>query len=174
MRTSSTRSRAPAACSVGLVDPAPVELRERVGERLARHPALGLVLAAPADPVVLLGDVDELEEERERPQDGTLTLEAERGDRVAERTPRSAGARVARERADPLLLVEEVLALLLDEHPPEQVAEEAHVGAERGVGRHRLSLEKRRRGLTGLRGRSVPLAQDGSTSLYPAPGSVSR
>ena len=141
MRTSSTLSRCACRLDLGLVDPAPVELRERIGERLARNPSLGLVLAAPADPVVLLGDVDELEEQRECPQHGALALGPERGDRVAERPPRAAGARIAGQGPDPLLLVEELLALLLDEHPAEQVAEQADVGTESGVGRHAKSLE---------------------------------
>ena len=86
---------------------------------------------------MLLGDVDELEEERERAQHRGLAFEAERGDRLAESASRAAGAGIARKRADPLLVVEQLLALLLDEHAPEQVAEQAHVGAERGVGRAR-------------------------------------
>ena len=61
----------------------------------------------------------------------------ERGDRLAERVARPAGAGVAGESADPLLVVEQLLPFLLDEHPPEQVAEQAHVGAEGGVGGHR-------------------------------------
>ena len=126
---------------LGLVDPAPVQLRERIGERLAWNPSLGLVLAAPADPVVLLGDVDELEEQRERPQDCALPLGAERRDRSTESASRAARARIARQRPDSLFLVEELLALLLDEHAPEQVAEQAHVGAEGGIGRHEKSLE---------------------------------
>ncbi len=132
----------PLSCrlDLGLVDPAPVELRERIGKRLARHPSLGLVLAAPADPVVLLGDVDELEEQRERPQHGALALRAERGDRVGERLPWAAGARIAGEGADPLLVVEQILAFLLDEHLPEQIAEEADVGTEGGIGRHPRSV----------------------------------
>ena len=99
----------PRACrlDLGLVDPAPVELRERIGERFARNPPLGLVLAAPTDPVVLLGDVDELEEQRERPQHGALALRPERRDRVAERASGAAGARIAGQGPDPLLLVEE-------------------------------------------------------------------
>ncbi len=47
--------------------------------------SLRLVLAEPTDPVMLLRDVDELEEERERSQDGTLALGPEPGNRVAER-----------------------------------------------------------------------------------------
>jgi hypothetical protein len=46
---------------------------------------------------------------------------------------RLAGPRRAREGADALDVVEERVALLLDEHAPQQVAEEAHVAAE-GVG----------------------------------------
>ena len=127
-----------------LLDAAAVELRERIGERLARDPPLRLVFAKPADPVMLLRDVDELEEERERPQDGTLALGPERRNRRSKGATRAAGARVAGEGANPLLLVEEILALLLDEHLPEQVAEEAHVATERAVGGHPPSVEKRR------------------------------
>ena len=149
MRTSSTRSREPAAWSAASADAAAVELRERVGERLPRHAPLGLVLAAAPDPVVLLGDVDELEEERERPQHGRLPLEAEPGDGGAERLARAAGAGVAREGADPLLVVEQVLALLLDEHAPEQVSEQADVGAESGVGRHASQPRETRKPASG-------------------------
>ena len=94
--------------------------------------------------MMLLGDVDELEEEGERTQDSALALEPERGDRGSEGTPRPSRAGVAGKGADPFLLIEEILALLLDEDLAEQVAEEADVGAERGVGRHRVSLEQRR------------------------------
>ena len=134
-------ARPPPAASASSTPPR-VELREGVGERLARNAPLGLVLAAPADPVVLLGDVDELEEERERSQHGGLALEAEPGDRVAERDARASRACIAGERANPLLVVEELLALLLDEHAPEQIAEQANVGAECGVGRHRSQTER--------------------------------
>ena len=90
--------------------------------------------------MMLLGDVDELEEERERPQDSALALGPECGDSAPERAAGPAGSRVAGKGADPLLVVEEILALLLDENLAEQVTEEAHVGAERGVGRHPVSL----------------------------------
>ena len=104
-----------------------------------RHPPLGLVLTAPADPVVLLGDVDELEEQRERTQDGPLALEAERRDRRAERV-RGPPARASRARARiRSSSSRRSWPLLLDEHPPEQVAEQAHVGTERAVGRHAAS-----------------------------------
>ena len=66
---------------------------------------------------------------------------AERAHRLAERAARAARARIARQRPDPLLLVEQLLALLLDEYAPEQVAEQAHVGAQGGIGRHARSLE---------------------------------
>ena len=138
-------SRAPAAWSSASSIPLRVELRERVGERLARHPSLGLVLAPAPDPVVLLGDVDELEEQRERPQHRALRARARAPRPRRASAPREPPrARVARERPDPLLVVEEVLALLLDEHAPEQVAEQAHVGAESGVGRHATAREAAR------------------------------
>jgi hypothetical protein len=43
-------------------------------------------------------------------------------------------------RADPLLVLEQVRPVLLDEHPAEQIAEQAHVGTERAVGGHVRSL----------------------------------
>ena len=139
--TSSTRirSRLPAGRPG---DACALELAERVGERLPRHAALVLVLAPAPDPMVLLGDVGELEEERERAEHGRLLLEAELRDRLPERLPRAAGARIAGERPDPLLAVEQLLALLLDEDPPEQVAEQADVRAESAVCGHAASLER--------------------------------
>ena len=74
---------------------------------------------------------------------GGLPVVIERGDRLSERVARASGARVAGERPDPLLVVEQLLALLLDEHAPEQVTEQADVGAESGVGGHVRTLEKR-------------------------------
>jgi hypothetical protein len=41
---------------------------DRLRQRLARHALLVLVLASPAQPVVLLREVDELEVDAERPQ----------------------------------------------------------------------------------------------------------
>ncbi len=66
-------------------DPRAVEVREGVGEGFPWHAPLGLVLATPADAVVLFGDVDELKEEREGALHRGLALETERGDRLAER-----------------------------------------------------------------------------------------
>jgi len=89
---------------------------------------------------VLLGDVDELEEERERALHGGLALEPEGGDRIRERRSRSASTGIAGESADPLLVVEQLLAFLLHEHAPEKVAEKPYIGAESCVGRHVSSL----------------------------------
>src|SRR3954471_4187152 len=85
--------------------------------------------------MVLLGDVDELEEQRERPQHGALALRAKRCDRVGESLAWAAGTCIAGEGADPLFVVEQILALLLDEDLPEQITEEADVGTESGIGR---------------------------------------
>ncbi len=125
-----------------LGDPRVPEPRERLGERLALHAPLALRGAAAADPVVLLGDVRELEVEGERAQHRRLLPGRERvhglgqlgrGGRVT--LPAGAG-----EAADPLLELEQPLALLLDEHATEQVAEQADVPAEGGVGAHRAIL----------------------------------
>ena len=106
------------------------QARDCIGERLARHASLVLVLAPPSQPVVLLGDVRELEEERERAQDGGLLLEIELADRLLELGAAARLPRLAREPADPLLQREQLLALLLDEDLPEDVPEQADVGAE--------------------------------------------
>ncbi len=133
-----------------LVDPAAVELRKRVGKRLVLDAAFGLVLAAPADAMVLLRDVDELEEERERALDCSLAFEPECCNRICERHSRSASARVAGESANPLLVVEQTLAFLLHEHTPEKVTEKPHIGAKSGVGRHAPSLASSRAWPAGL------------------------
>ena len=107
---------------------------DRIGERLARHPALVLVLAAAAQAMVLLGDVRELEEDRERAQHRGLLLEREGADGFLELRALARLARVTRETANLLLQHEQLLALLLDEDVSEHVAEQADIGAERRVG----------------------------------------
>ena len=99
---------------------------------------------APApEPVVLLGDVRELEEDAEGAEDDGLALERQRRDRLLERLPLTAAARPARERADSLDEVEHLLTLLLDEDTAEQIAEQANVRAQAGVGSHPPSLRAR-------------------------------
>ena len=67
-------------------DAVPLEELERLGERLARCSTFALVLAATAHPVVLLGDVGEVEVDRERAEDDRLRLDVERRDRLGERS----------------------------------------------------------------------------------------
>jgi hypothetical protein len=109
---------------------------------LARDLALVLVLAQPAQAVVLLGDVGELEEQPKRPQRGSLPLDREPRHALGECT---AGGLVAfpaaaRERAEILLEVEQPLPLLLDEHTTEQLAEQPHVGAQTLIPLHETRL----------------------------------
>ena len=85
-----------------------------------------LVLAPPAKPVVLLGEVRELEVQGERAQHLALALERERCNRPGEPGPgggRAGRAGAARELADPLLVGEQILAALFDEHAAEDPAE---------------------------------------------------
>jgi len=93
---------------------------------------------------MLLGDVRKLEIERERPQHARLPLERQRLDSLLELLVRRTGTRRAGERANALDVLEQRLALLLHEDAPEQVTEQAHVPAERGVAGfrcfHRSSL----------------------------------
>ncbi len=105
----------------------PVELRKRVGERLRRNALLALVLAPPADAMLLLGDVRQLEIEREGPQHARLPLDRQRGHTLDQLVVRRPGAGRARECPHALDVLEQRLVLLLDEHPPEQVAEQADV-----------------------------------------------
>ncbi len=86
--------------------------------------------------MVLLGDVRELEEERERPLHGRLALEPEPGDRVTEPGPRAALARSPGQRPHALLVVQQRLPLLLDEHAAEHIAEQPDIGPKCGVGGH--------------------------------------
>ena len=98
------------------------------------------MVAAAADAVVLLGEVDDLEVVGEGARDALGVGRAERRDRVAQRRgiPRARAARRAPpalgERADPLLEVEEVAPFLLDERVAEQVAEHRDVAAKQ-IGR---------------------------------------
>ncbi len=117
-----------------VADTGVAQARDRVGERLSRDPPLVLVLPPPPQPVVLLGDVGELEEERERPQHRRLLLELEPTDRRLELGAIAGLAGDARQTADLLLQRQQLVAFLLDEHLPEHVAEQADVGAELRVG----------------------------------------
>ncbi len=118
-------------------DALPLEQRQCLGERLTRIAALELELAAAPNPVMLLGDVREVEVDGERAQDDGLRLDVERRDRLRERS-RSAGVAAAtepREQAHALFEAIELLAFLLGEHATEDLAEQADVRAERRVGR---------------------------------------
>jgi hypothetical protein len=101
-----------------------------------------LVLAPSPQAVVLLGDVRQLEVEAEGAEHLCLALEIELGDcspQLGSAGGPAGGAGLAREPPDPLFLVEQVLPLLLDEDPAEDVAQQADVAAERRVG-YRCSL----------------------------------
>ncbi len=142
VKTSSTRTAVGLSRELLLLDPRGVETGEHGLERLPRDTALELVGATPPEPMVLLGDVRQLEEDAERPQDDGLALERERRDRLLERLAFAAAARPARERADPLDEVEHRLALLLDENASEQVAEQADIRAQAEIRSHAASLRR--------------------------------
>src|SRR5439155_13869932 len=115
----------------------PRRIRERaepllcVGEGLGRCPALALVGAPPPDAVVLLGDVRELEVDGEGAEDERLALEVDRADELDELLDRLGRAAPpgAAELPRALLELEQLLALLLDDHQAERVAEQADVAA---------------------------------------------
>ena len=139
VRTSWSETCSAAAASASSPTPLSRRRPERVGQRLARDAVGALDVAPPPDAVLLLGEVGELEEERERAQDLRLLLEVELADgpRQLGAHGRVAGlARPAGDAPDLLLPREQLLALLLDHDAAEQVAEQADVAAERRVGRH--------------------------------------
>jgi hypothetical protein len=114
------------------------EDRERVVERLARRRRLACLLASAPQAVVLLRDVRQLEVEAERAQDERLLVAAQLRDRVLDLAHLAAPARGARHVPHPLDVVEQLLADLLDEHPPEDRPEQADVAPQRLVCRSAL------------------------------------
>ena len=97
------------------------------------------VCPPPADPVLLLRDVRELEVESERAEHARLPVERQAGNSRGEIVVRRPAARRPRERPHALDIGEERLVLLLDEHLPEEVAEHANVPPERRIGRDVLN-----------------------------------
>ena len=141
MRTSSTRSRAPAAWISASSIPLPSSCANasasdsrgtRPSASYSRRRRIRWCCSAMLTSWKNSANARRTAPWRSRPSAATASRE---------RLPRAAGARIAREGPDPLFVVEQLLALLLDEHAPEQVAEQAHVGAESGIGRHERSLE---------------------------------
>ena len=136
--TSSSETPAAARARLSSSIPGRGQLGERGVERLARELALVLVLASAAQAVVLLGEVGELEVEPEGAQHVSPAARAAARRTAAARSERGPGRparlRLARERADPLLVGEELLAFLLDEDAPEDLPEQPDVPAERCLG----------------------------------------
>lgn len=92
--------------------------------------SLVLVVTQASHTVMLLGDVDQLEEEREGGEHRPLRGHVQTGNRAFEPRAVAAATSVARQRAYPLLERQERLPLLLHEHPSEEVTEQTHVGAQ--------------------------------------------
>ena len=91
------------------------------------------VLPAAAQAVMLLGDVDQLEVETERPQNVGLIDGRQHPHGVADGPGVVGFARIARTQPDPLLRLEQLVPFLLDEDLAQDVAEQANVAAEWGV-----------------------------------------
>ncbi len=130
------RDRVGPAHQVGRRDAALGEPAEGVGERLARDSLLALVAAPAADAMPGLGDVGELEVEPEGAQDRGRALVAERPHVPGERgviLRRAGFASRAGELPDALDIGQQLLAVLLHEHPPERIADEPHVTPQGGV-----------------------------------------
>jgi hypothetical protein len=114
---------------------------ERVVEGLAGDELLARVLATPAHAVLLLGDVRELEVQGKGTQHIRLALKWKRRHGFVELVVLLVRARRTCERSDPLDVLEQRLALLLDEHAPKQVPEQADVAPERRIGGGLLTNE---------------------------------
>ena len=83
---------------------------------------------------MLLGEIGELEVETERAEDLRLALERKLADRSRQISARPGAARpprLPRECPDTLLVGEQLLAFLLDEDSPEDLAEQPDVPPER-------------------------------------------
>ncbi len=118
-----------------IVDAHSSELGDGVGQRLARRVTVVLAGAAATDAVQLLGEVDELEVERERAQHIGASARVEPLDElvqlgaIGDAAP-TRGAQLAAQQANALLDGEQVLVALLDDDSAEQVTEHAHVTAQ--------------------------------------------
>ena len=82
---------------------------------------------------MLLGDVRELEVETERSQNVGLLVGRQRPHGVADGTGVAGFARIARTQPDPLLRLEQLVALPARRGPAQDVAEQTNVAAERSV-----------------------------------------
>ena len=105
---------------------------ERGPKRLARDPTLLAVAPSPARPMMLLGDVGQLEVDGERPENARLVRPRQTpnlGDDVS--LARHLLPRIARTKADALDRRQQLLALLLDDDLPEHPPEGADVSPKR-------------------------------------------
>ena len=160
--TSSSDNCRAARSSSSSSTPARCETPHGIGQRLAWHAALVLVLAAAPETVVLLGEIDELEVHAERPQDERLALRIEARDRPSQPLALRGAAGCTRGAGEvPYLLleVEQGLPFLLDEDATEDRSEEANVASERCVCRS----EVLRQSVTPSRSRSR--SASGSTRI---------
>jgi hypothetical protein len=107
-----------------------------------------LAVAEHADPLAVLGDVDEIEEDAERPGDELCLIFRERLDAGGERSFRLviAGPAVVGEGADLRHEGEGLGAGEPPEHVAEEVVEEANVTAEQVVGGHERVSRGQREG----------------------------
>src|SRR5262249_43307172 len=103
-----------------------------IGERLGWETPLALVLRPSPDAVVLLGDVRELEVDREGAQDERLLAQVETGDERDELPHRLSGTAAPgpRELARTLLELENTRPLLFDDDGAERVSEQPNIAPE--------------------------------------------
>ena len=125
--------------------PVPTQPRERFLDRRQLRTAakLPLQFPAPPHPVMLFGDVGEVEEVGEAARHGQRRRNRHRPQLSGERlevVARAAAARPLRQRADPLDPFEVRHALVAAQRFAEQFAEQPHVVAERlvRIAGHRL------------------------------------
>ena len=123
--------------------------RQQTAEGVLARPALrrrqriALIRPAPADAVMLLGDVGQVEEVRERARDGQRVVERHVRELVGQdhEVGVMAGAPALGQRAHPFDRVEEPFPGLRSQRLAQQLSEQPHIVAERFVriGGHRLN-----------------------------------
>ncbi len=134
--TSSSETPACAARQLVRADASFGQPAERLGQRLARDALLALVAPPAAHAVVGLGDIGELEVQPEGAQHGRRALVVERAHAGRERRlvgRRSRCPGLAGEPPHALDVGQQLLAVLLDEHAAERIADQADVAPQRVV-----------------------------------------
>ena len=135
---------------VGSAEPERLQFANRRGRGFSRRfrMAVAFPLAEHADALPILGDVGEIEVDRERLGHESGLDDVEPLDAFGQRRlgPLLAGPAVVGERPDPLHELGDVLPRLFHDHLSEEGVEQPHIAEEEGIVRHGLIPVKRKGG----------------------------